>query len=161
MEKTSKIIMPVTALDRVCQCDILFLSTSRSSDSTTSMGSLFHYLTALPENNFFLISNLNIPWQNLRLLPLALTLVNWEKRPTLTCTTSSLVTVESDKVSPEPSLLQPRQSQLPEPFLLRLVLQTLRQLHCPSLDMLRCFNVFLVVRGPKLNTILEVWYHEC
>ncbi|KFQ72252.1 Leucine-rich repeat and IQ domain-containing protein 1, partial [Phaethon lepturus] len=31
---------------------------------------------------FFLISNLNLPWRNLRPFPLVLSLVTWEKRPT-------------------------------------------------------------------------------
>jgi len=33
---------------------------------------------------FFLLSNLNLPWHNLRLFPLILSLVNWEKRPSPT-----------------------------------------------------------------------------
>ncbi|KAK4826723.1 LOW QUALITY PROTEIN: hypothetical protein QYF61_010976 [Mycteria americana] len=33
--------------------------------------------------------------------------------------------------------------------------QTLHQLHCRSLDTLQHLNVFLVVRGPKLNTVFE------
>ena len=43
-----------------------FLNTSWDCDFTTSLGSLCHCLTALPENNFFLIFNLNLPWHNLR-----------------------------------------------------------------------------------------------
>jgi len=31
------------------------------------------------------------------------------------------------------------------------------QLCWPSLDTLQCLNVFLVVKGPKLNTVVEVW----
>ncbi|KAK4810039.1 hypothetical protein QYF61_005102 [Mycteria americana] len=34
-------------------------------------------------------------------------------------------------------------------------------LHCPSLDTLQPLNVSLVVRGPKLNTVFEVWPHQC
>jgi len=52
----------------------LSLNTSRDGDSTTSLGSLFHYLTILSENNFFLIFNLNLPWCNLKPLPLILLL---------------------------------------------------------------------------------------
>ena len=33
------------------------------------------------------------------------------------------------------------------------MLQTLHQLPCPSLDTLQGLDVFLVVRGPKLNTL--------
>jgi len=42
----------------------------------------------MPNNPFgeeiFLISNLNLPWRNLRPFPLTLSLVTWEKRPKLT-----------------------------------------------------------------------------
>ncbi|KAK4829045.1 hypothetical protein QYF61_001850 [Mycteria americana] len=50
---------------------------------------------------------------------------------------------------------QAKQPQLPQPLLIRLVLQTLHQLRCPSLDSLQHLNVSLVVRGPKLNTGFE------
>jgi len=53
------------------------LNTSRGDDSTISLGSLCHCLTALSEN-FFLISNQNLPWCSLRILPLVLSLVIWE-----------------------------------------------------------------------------------
>ena len=71
-------------------------------------------------------------------------------------TTSLQVVAESSKTSPEPPLLQTKQSQLPQLFFIRLVLQTPHQFCCPSLDMFQGLNVLLVVRGPKLNTILEV-----
>ncbi|KAK4826058.1 hypothetical protein QYF61_004173 [Mycteria americana] len=54
-----------------------------------------------------------------------------------------------------------KQSQLPQPLPIRLVLQTLHQLRCPSLDTLQHLNVSLVVRGPKLNTVFEVRPHQC
>ncbi|KAK4827080.1 hypothetical protein QYF61_014182 [Mycteria americana] len=53
-------------------------------DSTTSLGSLFQWLATLSVKNFFLISNLNLPWHNLRPFPFVLSLVTWEKRPTPT-----------------------------------------------------------------------------
>ncbi|KAK4831914.1 hypothetical protein QYF61_020291 [Mycteria americana] len=76
-------------------------------------------------------------------------------------TTSFQVVVESDKVSPQPPFLQTKPPQFPQPLLIRLVLQTLHQLRCPSLDMLQHLNVFLVVRDPKLNTVFEVRPHQC
>ncbi|KAK4827417.1 hypothetical protein QYF61_017847 [Mycteria americana] len=76
-------------------------------------------------------------------------------------TTSPQVVVESDKVSPQPPFLQAKQPQFPQPLLIRLVLQTLHQLRCPSLDTLQPLNVSLVVGGPKLNTLFEVWPHQC
>ncbi|KAK4830369.1 hypothetical protein QYF61_010464 [Mycteria americana] len=53
-----------------------------------------------------------------------------------------------------------KQPQFPQP-LLRLLLQTLHQLRCPSLDTLQHLHVFLVVGGPKLNTAFEVRPHQC
>ncbi|KAK4825244.1 hypothetical protein QYF61_025643 [Mycteria americana] len=74
-------------------------------------------------------------------------------------TTSFQVVAESDKVSPQPPLLQAKQPQLPQPLLIRLLLQTLHQLHCPSLDTVQHLNVPLVVGGPKLNTVFEGHNH--
>ncbi|KAK4831254.1 hypothetical protein QYF61_016486 [Mycteria americana] len=54
-----------------------------------------------------------------------------------------------------------KQPQFPQPLLIRLLLQTLHQLRCPSLDTLQHLNVSLVVRGPKLNTVVEVRPHQC
>ncbi|KAK4818808.1 hypothetical protein QYF61_019737 [Mycteria americana] len=39
--------------------------------------------------------------------------------------------------------------------------KTLHQLRCPSLHTLQHLNVSLVVGGPKLNTVFEVWPHQC
>lgn len=33
--------------------------------------------------------------------------------------------------------------------------------HCPSLDMLQHLNVFVVMRGPELDTGFEVQPHQC
>ncbi|KAK4829778.1 hypothetical protein QYF61_006577 [Mycteria americana] len=76
-------------------------------------------------------------------------------------TTSFQAVVESNKVSPQPPFLQAKRSQLPQPLLIRLLLQTLHQLRCPSLDTLQHLNIPLVVRGPKLNTVFEVRPHQC
>ncbi|KAK4824589.1 hypothetical protein QYF61_016834 [Mycteria americana] len=120
------------------------LNTPRDGDSTTSLGSLVQCLTTLLVNKLFLISNLNLPWCNLRPFPLALL----------------LVVVESNKVFPQPLFLQAEQPQFPQLPLIRLVLQTLHQLCCPSLDTLQHLNVFLIVRGPKLNTVFEGHDHS-
>ena len=47
---------------------------------------------------------------------------------------SLLVVVESNKVTPEPPLLQTKQSQLPQMLVIKLVLQTPPQLYCLSLS---------------------------
>ncbi|KAK4826191.1 hypothetical protein QYF61_006135 [Mycteria americana] len=54
-----------------------------------------------------------------------------------------------------------KQPQFPQPLLIRLLLQTLPQLRCPSLHTLQPLNVSLVVRGPKPNTGFEVRPHQC
>ncbi|KAK4811395.1 hypothetical protein QYF61_003394 [Mycteria americana] len=69
--------------------------------------------------------------------------------------------VESDEVSPQPPFLQAEQPQVPQPLPISLVLQTLPQLRCPSLDTLQPLNVSLGVRGPTLNTAFEVRPHQC
>ncbi|KAK4807471.1 hypothetical protein QYF61_008239 [Mycteria americana] len=130
----------------------------RDGDSTTSLGSLFQCLTTLSVKKFFLMSNLNLPWRNWRPFPLILSLVTWEKRPTPPL--DSLLS-ESDEVSPQPPFLQAEQAQGPQPLPISLVLQTLPQLRCPSLDTLQPLNVSLEVRGPALNTAFEVRPHQC
>ncbi|KAK4817461.1 LOW QUALITY PROTEIN: hypothetical protein QYF61_015616 [Mycteria americana] len=81
-----------------------------------------------------------------------------EETNTHPTTPSFQAVVESDKVSPQPPLLQAEQPQVPQPLPISLVLQTLPQLRCPSLDTLQPLNVSLVVRGPELNTAFEVSY---
>ncbi|KAK4830116.1 hypothetical protein QYF61_008543 [Mycteria americana] len=58
-------------------------------------------------------------------------------------------------------ILKAKQSQFPQLLLRRLLLQTLHQLRCPSLDTLQHLHVSLVVGGPKLNTVFEVRPHQC
>jgi len=70
-------------------------------------GQLCHCLTTPSENKFFLISNLNLLWCNLRPSHLVLLLLPGRPPP---CHTSYHV-VESDTVSPELPLLQTTQSQ--------------------------------------------------
>ncbi|KAK4828847.1 LOW QUALITY PROTEIN: hypothetical protein QYF61_000904 [Mycteria americana] len=81
-----------------------------------------------------------------------------EDTDTHLATTSFQVVGDSNKVFPEPLFLQAKQPQFPQLLLTGL---TLHQLHCPSLDTLQHLNVFLGVRGPKLNTGFEVRPHQC
>ncbi|KAK4825477.1 LOW QUALITY PROTEIN: hypothetical protein QYF61_027632 [Mycteria americana] len=134
------------------------LNTCMDGDSTTSLGSLFQCLTTLSVKKFSLISNLNLPQRNLKPFPLVLWLLGEETDPHLS-TTSFQVVVETNKVSPQPPFLQTKQPQFPQPLLIRLVLQTLHQLRCPSLDTLQHLNVSLVVRSPKPNTGVEGYDH--
>ncbi|KAK4811189.1 hypothetical protein QYF61_019820 [Mycteria americana] len=52
----------------------LALNTSNDGASTASLGNLFQFLTTLIINNFFLMSNLNLPSFSLKPLPLVLSL---------------------------------------------------------------------------------------
>jgi len=74
------------------------LNISRGCDSTTSLGSLSQCLTTLSVKKFFLISNLNLPWCNLRPLPLSCYLEK-ETDSHLPTTSSFWVVVESNNVS--------------------------------------------------------------
>ncbi|KAJ7408757.1 hypothetical protein WISP_118443 [Willisornis vidua] len=42
-----------------------------------------------------------------------------------------------------------------------LVLQSLHQPHCPSLDPLQHLNILPKLRDPELDTALKVWPHQC
>jgi len=90
-------------------------------------------------------------------------IASYLREETNTCLTtiSFQVVVESDKVPPQPPLLKTKQPQFPQPLLIRLVLQTPLEPRCPPLDTLQHLEVFLVVRGPKLNTVLQVRPHQC
>jgi len=83
-----------------------------------------------------------------------------EAEPYLT-TTSFQVIVVSNTISHEPPTspdwtipvpsASPHQTCAPDPS----------QLRCPSLDTFQGLNVFLVVRGPRLNTALKVRPPQC
>jgi len=63
------------------------------------------------------------------------------------------------KILPQSSLLQAKQAQLPQPFLLGEMLQSPHHLCSPPLDSLQSFLVFLEVGSPELRTILHMWPH--
>ena len=88
------------------------------------------------------------PLTQLEAIASILSLATWEKRPSpphYTLLSGSC----TEKVPPQPSLLQTEQPQLPQPLLSRLVLQTLHKPRCPSLDTLQPLHVLLGVRGPN------------
>lgn len=60
-------------------------SHEKDSYSITSLCSLFQSLTTHSVKKFFLVSNLNFPWCNLRPCPLPLSLLAWEKTPSPYC----------------------------------------------------------------------------
>ena len=152
--KATKIIQSNASPSPLCSVttslnatSLRFLNTSRDSDCTTSLGSLCHCITTLPDK-FLLIPNLNHSRLKVRPFLLVLLLLPGRRgQPPPHC-----------KVSLEPPLLQTEQPELPQPLPIRLVLHT--QPCCPSLDTLQSPDVFLVARGPQLNSALELRPHQ-
>uniref|UniRef100_A0A8B9CFN3 Uncharacterized protein n=1 Tax=Anser brachyrhynchus TaxID=132585 RepID=A0A8B9CFN3_9AVES len=72
-------------------------------------------------------------------------------------TASFKVPIESDEVSREPPLLQAEQPQLPQPLLVRLVLQTPHQLRCPSLDNNNKNNIMYFLNCRKWSEKVGNW----
>jgi len=70
-------------------------------------------------------------------------------------TTSLQVIAESSKVFPE--LLQTERSV---PLATKACSPDPSQLCYPSLHTHQCLNVFLVLRGPKLNKVLKLWLYS-
>ena len=136
-----------------------FLNTFRDGDSTTSVGSPFQCLTTLAVKKCFLISNLNLPWHNLRPFPLVLSPVRRDQPHSAVSTFQ--VMEESNNVSPQPPLPQTKEPQFLQLLLIGHILQALHKPCCPSLDLLQNLDVPSVLTCPKLNTVLEVRPHVC
>ena len=101
----------------------LALNASRDGASTTSLDNLFLCFTALCVKNFLLISNLNLPSQFKTIPPCAIT-IHPRKQPFPFLFICSLQVLEGhNEVSLEPFLLQAKQTQFPQPFLIGEVLQ--------------------------------------
>jgi len=54
------------------------------------------------------------------------------------------------------SLLQAKDTQLPQPFFVREMLHSLHHLCNAALDCLKQFPVLLELRGPELDTIFQI-----
>ena len=99
------------------------LNTSRDGDSTTSLGSLFQYFDNPFSEEIFPNIQSKPPLVQLEaIFSRPVTCYLGEETDTHLTTTSFQVVVESDKVSPEPPLLQAKQPQCPQLFLTGLVL---------------------------------------
>ena len=137
------------------------LNTARDGDPTTSLGSPFQCLTTLSVKKSSLISNLNLPWHNLRPLPLVLSLSPMRTDQPCSAAVTFQVLEESNEVSPQPPPSQTEQPQLLQSLLIGRILPALPQPCCPSLDLLQHLCVLSVLRCPKLHTALEVRPHQC
>ncbi|KAK4823482.1 hypothetical protein QYF61_002546 [Mycteria americana] len=115
------------------------LAGCRDGDSTTSLGSLFQFDNPFSEVKFPDIQS-KPPLVQLEAIS--------------SCPITCYLGEETDPHLSTTSF-QAKQPQFPQPLLIRLLLQTLHQLRCPSLDTLQHLNVSLVVGGPKLNTVFE------
>jgi len=138
------------------------LNTCGDGDLVISLGSFFQCLVTFLVKNFLLISNLNLPSRNLRLFPLVLSLGTWETNTHLAITFSQVV-VRGDKVSLQPAFLQVKQVQFSQPLLTGLVLWTVHQLHCSSLDTLQQVFVLLTAlvmskNAEGLSLFLLLWH---
>lgn len=91
------------------------------------------------------MSDLNLPYHSLRLFPFVLAPVACEKRPIAILLLLPQAAVESSRVPL--SLLQAKYPQLPQPLHIGLVLHTLPQLHCISLETLLRLAVLAGQRG--------------
>lgn len=100
--------------------------------------------------NFFLISNLSLPWCSLKPFPLDLSVscyLGEEAGPHLAMISFQAL-VESEEVSPELPLLQAGHPQLSQPLLTAPTLRTPQQLLSPALDPLRPLWPPLPARAP-------------
>ena len=77
-----------------------------------------------------------LPLAKLEAIPSHRSYLGEEANPHL-AVTSFQVSEECNEVSPESPLLQIEQSQFPQLLLIRLVLQAIHQIHCPSLHVLQ------------------------
>jgi len=94
-------------------------------------------------------------------LPLVLSLGITEKSGSILFAPSLQVFICIDEILTEPSVFQVKQSQPCQPFFVYQILQTLNHLDGPSLESLQEAHVSLVLRSPGLDTVLQVWPHQC
>jgi len=110
--------------------------------------------------NFFLISHLNLPSFSLQLFRLVLSLHTLVKSPSPSFLQTPSGTGSCSEVTPEPSLLQSEQPQLPQPVLVGEVLQPSDHLRGPPLDLLQHIHVLLMLGAPELDAGLQVGSQE-
>lgn len=134
-------------------------NTSSNGDSTTSLSSLFQFLTTLSMKKFFLISSLNISWCNLKEFSYVLSFFTLSEK-----TPSSLHLISGSCIKwcslpwafsfPHQTIPLPSAAPHMSCFLV-----------LSPVSLLLSENIwatqYLVVKGPKLNTIFKQWAHQC
>ena len=113
----------------------LALNASRDGASTPSLGNLFQCVITLTVKNFFLLSNLNLPCLSLK--PFLLDLEG------------------HNEVSSKPSLLQAKQAQFSQSFLIGEVLQPSGHLSGLPLDTFQELCIFVLLGAPGLDAVLQ------
>ena len=106
---------------------------SRDGASTTSLGNLFQCVTTIFVKNFLLISNQNLPCPSLKPFPLVLLLSTLINNRSSSCLYTPFKYWKAALRSAW-SLLQAKQAQFPQPFLIGEVLQPSDHLSGPPLD---------------------------
>lgn len=114
-----------------------------------------HYFCEQPITIKKIIQNVQSVPPIVQFKAVALSLVLSFVTDSLLTATSFQVVVESNDVSPRLPLLQTKQPQFPQPFFICLVFLSCHQLHSNSLHSLEKLHI-LLMRGPKLNKILDV-----
>lgn len=123
--------------------------THRLGASTHSLGSLFQCLPTLLAMKYFLTSNLNLPWHSFEPFPHKMSLDNLYPSPLQGA-------VESHEVTSQPSFLQTRQTQSPQPLLTGHSFQPFHHLQCPSLDAFKYLSVTLLESTTKMRVCVLV-----
>ena len=107
-----------------------------------------------------LISKLNFPSQFKTIPPCPITIHSHKQLFPFLFVRSLQVLEGRNKVSPEPSLLQAKQSQFPQSFLLGEVLQPSGHLNGPRLGPFKELCVFFLLGAPGLGAVLHMGPHR-
>jgi len=119
------------------------------------LGNLFQCVTTLCVKKFLLISNLNLPCLCLKPFPLVLSLSTDINSHFPSSLYAPFKYWKATVRSPQ-SLLQAKQSQFPQPFLIEEVLQPSDHLSGPLLDPLQELHVLPVLGAPGLDAVLQM-----
>ena len=131
------------------------LRTSRDGTPTAPLGNIFQLLTTPWVKNLFLTSSINLPSFSLKLFLLVLWLSDCIQSQFPSCLSVAFkywkATMRS--FSPEPSLLQAKQAQLSQPFIIKELLQLSDHLHGPPLPLSNL--KFFVAKLVFVNSLLS------